>query len=247
MKNPVVLEEGPRETIWNAIYGDGPHIGAICGPFEVILPGWLDFEGIVCGKDGGLIDQIHSGIIQPYQRISWYNAGGRPAALVVDVSSDVNPTFSSVQYDQIKLWSGVVRWAVGAYNGGTVSLATFLRVRQVIYGGGDSTDFNYTARCAFRNIESNIPLAQREALLKRQYMAACFPVVNAIIQKPLEDANEELTAWVLCPEADEPEKRFLAAREIWWSSSMSSEVIINGFKWATSFALPTPQDTTPSS
>jgi hypothetical protein len=76
---------------------------------------------------------------------------------------------------------------------------------------------------------------------------ACFPVVNEIIQKPLEDAKEELTAWVLCPEANESQKRFLTAREIWWSSSMSSEVIINGFKWTTTFALPTPQDTTPPS
>lgn len=54
------------------------------------------------------------------------------------------------------LWSRVVQWAVEAYNGDTVSLATFLRVRQV----------------AFQNIESKIPLAKREALLKCQYMAA---------------------------------------------------------------------------
>lgn len=78
-------------------------------------------------------------------------------------------------------------------------------------------------------------------------MAACFPVVNDIIQKPLEDANRELTAWVLCPEANESYKRFLAAREIWWSSSMSPEVITNGFKWVASFALPTTYgSTTPS-
>ncbi|WZH44342.1 uncharacterized protein QYS62_005364 [Fusarium acuminatum] len=184
MKNPVVLEKGPRETIWNAMYGDGPHVGAICGPFEIILPSWVDFEGLVCGKDGGLIDQIHDGIIQPYQRVSWYNTGGRPFALVVGVSADVKPTSLSVQYSMRDLWSGVLQWAIEAYNGGTVSLATFLRVRQVAYHGGESTNFNQDARVAFQNSESNIPLAKREALLKRQYMAACSPVVNAIIQKP---------------------------------------------------------------
>lgn len=119
MKNPVVLDKGPRETIWNAMYGDGPHVGAICGPFEIILPSWLDFEGLVCGKDGGLIDQIQDGTIAPYQRISWYNTGGRPFALVVGLSADVNPRFLSVQYCMRDLWSGVLQWAIEAYNGGS--------------------------------------------------------------------------------------------------------------------------------
>lgn len=238
MKNPVVLDKGPRETIWNTMYGDGPHVGAICGPFEIIIPSWLDFEGLVCGKDGGLIDQIHDGTIAPYQRISWYNTGGRPFALVVGLSADVNPRSLSVQYCMRDLWSGVLQWVIEAYNGGTVSLATFLRVRLVAYRGGESPNLNNEARIAYQNIESNVPLAKREALSKREYMAACFPVVNAIIQKPLEDANRELTAWVLCPEANERHKRFLAAREIWWSSSSSPEVIANGFKWVASFALP---------
>ncbi|KIL89031.1 hypothetical protein FAVG1_07425 [Fusarium avenaceum] len=147
--------------------------------------------------------------------------------------------------DTIK--SGVLQWAIEAYNGGTVSLATFLRVHLVAYHGGESTNLNNDARVAFQNIEGNTPLAKRDALSKRQYMAACLPVVKAIIQKPFEVANRELTTWVLCPEANERHKRFLVAREIWWSSSMSPEVITNGFKWAASFALPaTYGSTTPS-
>lgn len=112
-----------RLELWHSIMGYGPFKTPIVGPFEVALPPWLDFYGLVWGEDGEIYKELCL-TIPEFLTIGWIVKEGKATSLAVG--------FKITHEDEAKthwtweslatLWVDVLTWATDAYNGSPVTL-----------------------------------------------------------------------------------------------------------------------------
>ncbi|RSM12440.1 hypothetical protein CDV31_006281 [Fusarium ambrosium] len=131
---PQVPSLAVRRHVWNAIYGDRWPADPYCGPFEVSIPPWLDFKGLVLGHNGylfaGVLETIHQDLA-----ISWemneLNSPNyfdyRSHKLVVGFSNGVDYDDIANQSHLKALWENVTSWVDTVYQGRPRTLASYLR------------------------------------------------------------------------------------------------------------------------
>ncbi|KAM5361055.1 hypothetical protein ACJA88_014614 [Fusarium oxysporum] len=162
--------------------------------------------------------------------------GFSPTTCIEPGDEQVEP---SIRY----LWQSVIAWAFEAYYGGTMTLATFLRVRKAVPVAYDADcsprDVIDMASEIFDDAREDVLGFMRRAQEKRGYIAQCRAEVLKIIQKPLTEAKAELSRWVCqgslafdCMEASGDNQRLEAAREIWVSSTTDERTIQEACIWA---------------
>ncbi|KAF5265954.1 hypothetical protein FOXYS1_3212 [Fusarium oxysporum] len=241
-----VLSLSQREIVWDNSSNYPPQPEApITGPFQFALPVWIDIDNLFFGKNNHLLDMINNEIIPPHLAVSWHNedegcvtvvVGFSPTTCIEPVDEQVEP---SIRY----LWQSVIAWAFEAYYGGTMTLATFLRVRKAVPVAYDADcspwDIIDMASEIFDDAREDVLGFMRRAQEKRDYIAQCRAEVLEIIQKPLTEAKAELSRWV-CQgslafdymEASGDDQRLEAAREIWVSSTTDERTIQEACIWA---------------
>lgn len=137
---PPVPSLAGRQHVWKAIYGDRRTAHYRLGPFEVGIPSWLDFEGLIYGHDGhlfaGVLEMIHQdlaiswGVNEPdseIQDLVPLDFDYRPNKLVVGLSDGVDHDDISNQSRLRALWDNVQGWVDTVYNGRPRTLASYLR------------------------------------------------------------------------------------------------------------------------
>ncbi|KAG5766599.1 hypothetical protein H9Q72_005366 [Fusarium xylarioides] len=215
----------PRETV-----------APITGPFQIALPLWIDLYNLVFGEDDHLLEEINNEIIPSHLAISWNDDDEDCITLVVGFSRTtcVNPRSEGIPDSIRYLWQSVVDWAIEAYFGGTMSLATFLRVRKAVpvahSNSYHSRELTSWTRDAYVEVQSDPIFAIRDAHEKRNFIAECRAEVLEIVEKPLTEAKAELSRWVLC--GGDYDERLQAAREIWVSSTTDERSIQEALIWA---------------
>ncbi|RFN50467.1 hypothetical protein FIE12Z_5230 [Fusarium flagelliforme] len=118
-----------RLELWHSIMGYGPFKAPIVGPFEVALPPWLDFHGLVWGEDGEIYKEVCSRIPE-FLTIGWTVKDSKATSLVVG--------FKITHEDEAKahwtweslatLWIDVMTWVTDAYDGSAATLQESLTV-----------------------------------------------------------------------------------------------------------------------
>ncbi|KAF5665046.1 hypothetical protein FDENT_12696 [Fusarium denticulatum] len=185
--------------------------------------------------DDGILSNINNEIVPSHLAVSWNYDDEARITLVVGLSPTtcVNPEGEGVDDSIQCLWRSVVDWAIGAYFGATMSLATFLRVRKAVpvadgipYHGQRLTALTSEA---WADIHEDPFSSMSAAHKKREFIAQCRPEVMDIIRKPLAEAKAELSRWVVDGYYDD---RLEAAREIWLSSTTDERTIQEVCAWA---------------
>ncbi|KAF4415654.1 hypothetical protein FACUT_13214 [Fusarium acutatum] len=227
-QNPVEIDLSMRETVWESLYGKGSFIGgAVFAPFSLRVPGCLDFEYLVLGEDGRDIDAINNEILESGLAVSWKSHDNKPVALVVGFKDEASRALPRAESNLADLWCDVVAWYVDALAGGTVSLATTLRVVQVVSWDRDRVAKYDLAQSSFYYARDNKGVIMELARNAREDVRKWSPMVNAIIEKPLGVAEAELSAWVCEKDAglEECYRRLRVAHQVWLSSSADPKVI----------------------
>ncbi|KAF5575876.1 hypothetical protein FPCIR_12927 [Fusarium pseudocircinatum] len=233
---PTALSLDQREIIWkdNRKYHHETAF-PITGPFQIVLPKWINAYHLVLEEDDGILSNINNEIVRLHLAVSWNYDDEARITLVVGLSPTtcVNPEREGVDDSIQCLWRSVVDWAIGAYFGATMSLATFLRVRKAVpvaddipYHGQRLTTLTSEA---WADIHEDPVSSMSAAHKKRKFIAQCRSEVLEIIQKPLIEAKAELSRWVVDGYYDD---RLEAAREIWLSSTTDERTIQEVCAWA---------------
>ncbi|SCO87871.1 uncharacterized protein FRV6_11998 [Fusarium oxysporum] len=244
VKNPVVVDQALREALWLRCFGPNQHTGFIRGPFALNLPVWVDFENLVLGDNGRDIDAINDRIVEPGLVVSWeiYNAAPLglvvPLGLVIGFKDEASQTLPQVQRNLITLWCDVVAWFCEAVAGGTVSLASYLRVIQVTSYALQRTPAHEQAHSSWERALQAPQHFASQARERRETLKKWAPMVKQIIKKPFGEAEQELGTWIWSNDADlvEREIRLAIVREIWLYGSSKPEVIRRAFNWLTYFS-----------
>ncbi|EXA38191.1 hypothetical protein FOVG_10159 [Fusarium oxysporum f. sp. pisi HDV247] len=228
INNPLQIDLSMREAAWSSRFGDRPYVGgAIYGAFALRLPGCLDFEYLVLGEDGRDIDAINNDILEPGLAISWKSHDGKAIALVLGFKDKAGQALPGAEANLFALWCDVVAWYVDALAGGTVSLATTLRVVQVVSYCRDRAPKHEQANASYYHALGNKLLILELARNAREDVLKWSPMVKAIIEKPLGEAEVELRAWVCDKDAgmEDCYRRLRVAHQVWLSSSADPKVI----------------------
>ncbi|KAG5797232.1 hypothetical protein H9Q69_003701 [Fusarium xylarioides] len=141
------------------------------------------------------------------------------------IAEGISPTY---------LWQSVVDWAIEAYFGGTMSLATFLRVRKAVpvahSNSYHSRELTSWTREAYGEVQSDPMYFIRVAHENRTFLAECRAEVLEIVEKPLTEAKAKLSRWVI--RRGYYDERLQAAREIRVSSTTDERSIQEALIWA---------------
>ncbi|KAF5232491.1 hypothetical protein FANTH_12952 [Fusarium anthophilum] len=235
-EKPTALSLDQRKIIWA---GDRSYpsemVFPITGPFQIVLPRWINAYSLVLEEDDALLSKINNEIVPPHLAVSWNDDDEGRITLVVGLSPTacVEPGSGEVNESIKYLWQSVVDWSIGAYFGATMSLVTFLRVRKAIpvadgfcYHCQGLTDLTSSA---WADAHEDPMYSMKEAYEKREFVATCRAEVLEIIRKPLTVAKAELSRWVVQSYYDQ---RLQAAREIWLSSTTDERTIQEACAWA---------------
>ncbi|RBQ80149.1 hypothetical protein FVER14953_06614 [Fusarium verticillioides] len=237
---PEVPSLEQRNHVWNNDpYYPREMVAPITGPFQIALPLWIDLYNLVFGEHNQLLEEINNEIVPPHLEISWIDDDQDCITLVVGFSRTtcVNPGSEGIA-DTIRcLWQSVVDWAIEAYYGGTMSLATFLRVRKampVVHSRSYHSSRGLTSMTssAYAEVQSEALYSIRNAHEKRNFIAECRAEILEIVEKPLAEAKTELSRWVLRGYSSEVDDRVQVAREIWVSSTTDERTIQEAFVWS---------------
>ncbi|KAG9498460.1 hypothetical protein J7337_009265 [Fusarium musae] len=238
------MPEVPSLEQRNHVWKNDPNypsemVAPITGPFQIALPLWIDLYNLVFGEHNQLLEEINNEIVPPHLEISWIDDDQDCITLVVGFSRTtcVNPGSEGIG-DTIRcLWQSVVDWAIEAYYGGTISLATFLRVRKampVVHSRSYHSSRGLTSMTssAYAEVQSEALYSIRKAHEKRNFIAECRAEILEILEKPLAEAKTELSRWVLRGYSSEVDERVQVAREIWVSSTTDERTIQEAFVWS---------------
>ncbi|KAF5600429.1 hypothetical protein FPANT_2444 [Fusarium pseudoanthophilum] len=244
VKPPVVVDQALREIIWQECFGATQHTGFIRGPFALNLPAWVDFESLVVGEDGCGIEAINNDIVEPGLVISWevYGAASLglvvPLGLVIGSKDEASLALPQVQRNLLTLWCDVVAWFCEVVAGGTVTLASYLRVMQVTSYSMERTPFHKEAETLWQEALQAPQQFAAQARARRETIREWYPMVRQITDKPFGEAEQELAALILSNDADlfERKRRLAIVREIWLYDSRKLKVIRRAFNWLAYFS-----------
>ncbi|KAF5533448.1 hypothetical protein FMEXI_11830 [Fusarium mexicanum] len=219
---PVVVDQALRETIWKEYFGASQHTGFIRGPFALNLPLWVDSGRLILGDNGSDIDDINNNIVELGLVISWeiYGAASLglvvPLGIVVGAKDEASLALPQVQRSLLTLWCDVVAWFCEVVAGGTVSLASYLRVMQVTSYSMERRPLHQEAEALW---QESLEAPQRfaaQARARREIIRKWSPMVRQLTNKPLREAEQELGALIQSNDADllERKRRLAIVRDI---------------------------------
>ncbi|CZR40750.1 uncharacterized protein FPRO_10338 [Fusarium proliferatum ET1] len=226
--DPVEIDFSLREAAWDYMYGKGYYLGgAVFAPFALRIPRCLDFKDLVLGEDGRDIEAINNDILEAGLAVSWKTHDNQAIALVVGFKDEASRALPGAMSGLADLWCDVVAWYINAVAGGTMTLATTLRVVQVVSWSRERAANFEHAQAAYYFARDNCTLISEQVRMAREDIRKWSPMLKAIIEKPLGEAEPELKAWVCNNDVDiyERSKRLRVAHQVWLSSSMDAKVI----------------------
>ncbi|KAG4277234.1 hypothetical protein FPRO04_07531 [Fusarium proliferatum] len=238
-KKSMELSLAQRKIVWD----DNPNYPRhteppITGPFQIALPLWIDVDNLVLGEDDRLLNSINKEIVPPHLAVSLHKDDEGCITLVVGFSpttciflGDDEVIDRSIRY----LWQNVVEWAIDTYHGGTITLATFLRVCKA-FPLADDNDYHNRGVIdmtsdLWEEVQNNPKYFMARAQENREFIAKCRAEVLEIIQKPLAEAKAELSRWV-CHGNRYCDRPAEAAREICVSSTTDERTVQEAVIWA---------------
>lgn len=185
---PPVPSLAARQHAWKVMFGDGRSGQPVCGPFEVRIPCWIEFEELVWGHSGQTFAKARD-VIPRDISISWEvepasaNGGkdaslsvdyeGRPYKLVVGFSKGADHTNRANQSLLMAVFSSVVGWAGLAHIGTSMTLADYLTVnlgRQDAGFIGPLSGPRNPARAFYEQGQENTLAAQQAARKEKSAM-----------------------------------------------------------------------------
>ncbi|RKL47033.1 hypothetical protein BFJ72_g2770 [Fusarium proliferatum] len=199
---------------------------------------YIDIDNLILGEDNRLLNSINKEIVPPYLAVSLHKDDKGCITLVVGFSpttciflGDDEVIDRSIRY----LWQNVVEWAIDTYHGGTITLATFLRVCKA-FPLADDNDYHNRGVIdmtsdLWEEVQNNPKYFMARAQENREFIAKCHAEVLEIIQKPLAEAKAELSRWV-CHGNRYCDRPAEAAREIWVSSTTDERTVQEAVIWA---------------
>lgn len=250
MACPPVPSLAAREHVWKAKYGDGFRHEPVCGPFEVRIPCWIEFEELIWGHNGQIFAKVQ-GLIHRDLAISWEDEKptslkggqdmslsvdyeGRPCKLIVGFSKGVDHTNGPNQSLLLGLWNSVLGWAGLSHVGTSMTLAEYLRVNQARQ---DAVVISTTSgpknpvRALYEQGQENALVAQQAARKERSAMDQWQSEVHQILQNPIEVATERLNGWVVAGDRD-MDLRITVAERVWVTSVSDPVKMAQGGYWA---------------
>ncbi|KAH7144844.1 hypothetical protein DER46DRAFT_666804 [Fusarium sp. MPI-SDFR-AT-0072] len=244
INDPGVTNQVLRETFWSRCFDINQFTGFIRGPFALNLPAWLDFENLVLGENGRDIDAINNDIVEPGLMISLeiYSAAQLdlvvPLGLVIGFKNEASLALPQVQRNLLTLWCNVVAWFCEVVVGGTVSLASYLRVMQVTSYSVERTPSHEKADILWQDALRQPQDFASQARKARETLQEWTPMIQQIVYKPFGEAEKELGLLIWSNDADlvERKRRLAIVREVWLYGSRKPEAIRRAFNWLTYFS-----------
>lgn len=247
---PPVPSLAAREHVWKAKFGDGLKEEPFCGPFEVRIPCWIEFEELIWGHNGQIFAKVRD-IIHRDLSISWEDEKptsamggqgmplsvdyeGRPYKLIVGFSKGVDHTHGANQSLLLALWNSVAGWAGLAHIGTSMTLAEYLRVNQARQDAlviGTMSGPRNPVRAFYKQGQENTLAAQRAAKNEKSAMDQWQCEVHEILQNPIEIAMERLDGWVMASDR-EMDLRITVAERVWVMSVSDPVKMTQGSHWA---------------
>ncbi|KAJ4309804.1 hypothetical protein N0V84_011313 [Fusarium piperis] len=134
MVAPKEPSRSKRLDIWRALNRSDHWVAPVCGPFEVILPEWLDFDTLVWGPQGADFAYMHKELIDEDLMITWGIKDGVPSKLIMGFrDGNEDSHIPLCKMDRLGfLFSRVTNWAAEAYGGSPRSLLAFLSAARVL-------------------------------------------------------------------------------------------------------------------
>ncbi|KAI5456580.1 hypothetical protein BGZ63DRAFT_428695 [Mariannaea sp. PMI_226] len=123
-----------RIQLWDVSFTNSRTTDLICGPYEVRLPKWLAFEGLLLGPSGSHIRAIHKECVLRDFVVMWAMSSDGPEQypdrLIVGNSKtmDTSTLQGANRVLLNSLWDQVVGWADMVWRGLPVSLLEILRL-----------------------------------------------------------------------------------------------------------------------
>ncbi|WAO92424.1 Hypothetical protein NCS54_00993300 [Fusarium falciforme] len=247
---PPVPSLAAREHAWKATFGDGLRDEPFCGPFEVRIPCWIEFEELIWGHNGQIFAKVRD-IIHRDLAISWEDEKptsvkggqgmplsvdyeGRPYKLIVGFSKGVDHTHGANQSLLLALWNSVAGWAGLAHIGTSMTLAEYLRVNQARQDAvviGTMSGPRNPVRALYKESQENTLAAQQAARKEKCAMERWQCEVHEILQNPIEIATERLDGWVMASGHD-MDLRITVAERVWAMSVSDPVKMAQGSHWA---------------
>ncbi|KAF5543374.1 hypothetical protein FNAPI_9696 [Fusarium napiforme] len=186
--------------------------GPVAGPFELLLPSWIDFHDLVYGKDGSLFRELElKKFIEEDVVIAWRNNDKhRPVSIVVGP----NPFEQHDETDRRlwmrvrSTWLRISEWLHEVYQGIPYRLDHFLYVRQdVDLRAGSVEDLTVIGNLTDAWMVHGSEGSGQEAERKRANLDYWLPEIYAALSQPKREADALLRDWVLREGGDLLEER----------------------------------------
>ncbi|KAJ4011528.1 hypothetical protein NW752_008534 [Fusarium irregulare] len=221
---PCLPTHSVREFIWEWFHL-GAYTGPFVGPFELAIPGWLDFDDLVLHD----IDQLHAEeLIDRDLVIAWQIENGRPVSLVVGENPIISHEREEISSNSIEislrrrvrtLCAYLCEWLTAAYNGSCFRLVDFLRRKlrhSLDYGlHGLERPLSFgEVKDAWSAIEADPQAAQAIAEYERKNFDLWMPQVHAILSQSHRWVAFLLHDWVM-RDGMPYDSRISVAYDIW--------------------------------
>ncbi|KAF4975984.1 hypothetical protein FZEAL_7291 [Fusarium zealandicum] len=231
MVPPPVPTFSERKSLWEDIFGDGSEVEPVCGPFEVTLPKFLDFEGLVWGSGGSICARVQNELDDGHLAISWVcdEITGRPQRLVVGFAPDFESPTVDQQIRLVGVFDCVVSWVRSVRQGSGTSLDHYFNVR-----ADDTQRLDPSGTIA--HVWKNLPVDEMRAfhLVTRmnRLREEWGPEILQILQKSLEEEPlKQLNAWVFQDGFPFVDQRINIAEDVWIEAS-GGRGIRRAISWA---------------
>ncbi|KAM0299480.1 hypothetical protein ACHAPM_007522 [Fusarium culmorum] len=214
-----------RVDINGSIDGSLSFRDPVVGPFEVALPPWLDFHGLIWGEDGELYERLLSSLHE-FLTVGWIIAGARPRCLVIGFKPSYEDAASRSRHwhDLTTLWEDVVAWVSRARYGSCTTLLDSLAIQHWSRMAVASNKSQGRLEGAQSASERDLAAEEQKALERHNMAGALTPEVYAILQEqPRTTLEASLEAWVRREGSVDKHFRVTLAANLWIMSAAKKE------------------------
>ncbi|KAH7010065.1 hypothetical protein EDB80DRAFT_868586 [Ilyonectria destructans] len=227
MTDPRIIDLEKRQAAWTLLFGKVKHRLPTCGPFEVLLPRWLNFETKVWGPEGQQLERINKHLIVSGLAVSWVfdkQDDAKPEKLIVGFSESTRlGNWAMLQ----GVWSAVFLWAKNLYEGNVRTLAEQLEMSLMLRMDADMQIYLNAiepAELAFNKAQENM-LAVKDRSNKHD--AAVTTLRDEVIELGKNGyAYFPLITWIFKEKIDRDGAlaRIQVAEQIWTSVCHPDEI-----------------------
>lgn len=228
MTNPPIIDLEAGQTAWTLFFGEVNHRLPTCGPFEVLLPRWLNFETKVWGPGGQQLKRINAHLLVSGLAVSW----------VLDKQDDAKPEKLIVGFLEghrhcngltlLNVWSALFLWAKNLYEGKARTLVEQLEMSLKLRMHLDKQMYLNAiepAGLAFNKAQENMSAVKESS---EKHEAAVTALRDEVIELSDNDgyAYAPLIAWICKekPDRDGALARIEVAEQVWASDCHPDQI-----------------------